>query len=193
MDIKRGDIFYVEKIFGSRGCEIEGGRPAVVVSNDKCNMFSGVVEVVFLTSKQKKDLPTHVEVICQNKSTALCEQIHSVSVDRLGQWYKTCTDEEMKAIDEALMISLQLEKVQVEHEAESYSSKLLDEELQAYKEALKEVQEENKLLKFSKEAHDKVVADQKAELLKVQAERDLIQKMYGELLAKVYNISKEGA
>ena len=193
MDIKRGDIFYVEKVFGSRGCEIEGGRPAVIVSNDKCNMFSGVVEVVYLTSKQKKDLPTHEKVICQEKSTALCEQIHSVAVERLGQWYRTCTDEEMKAIDEALMISLQLEKVQTEIKCDEYNAEMKEAELLEYKSIVKQLQDENKLLNYAKEAHDKVVADQKAELLKVQAERDLIQKMYGELLAKVYNISKEGA
>lgn len=193
MDIKRGDIFYVERIFGSRGSENEGGRPAVVVSNDKCNMFSGVVEVVFLTSKQKKDLPTHVNIICQNKSTALCEQIHSVSVDRLCQWYKTCTDEEMKAIDDALLVSLQLAKTSAENESEAYNSGMRDAELQDLRKLTAELQEENHLLHLSKEAHESVVAEQKAELMKVQAERDLIQKMYGELLVKMYANSKEGA
>ena len=129
MDIRRGDIFFVEKTFGNRGFENEAGRPAVIVSNDKCNMFSGVVEVVFLTSRQKKDMPTHVEIICQNKSTALCEQIHSVSVDRLGQWYKTCTDEEMKSIDEALLVSLGLTNIQTEHKSTQSGSDVHDDEV----------------------------------------------------------------
>ena len=40
----------------------EGGRPAVIVSNDVCNEHSRVVEVVFLTTKEKPPLPTHVKI-----------------------------------------------------------------------------------------------------------------------------------
>lgn len=109
MEIYRGDIFYVKgnagKIIGS---EQKPDRPAVVVSNDKENEHSPVVEVVYLTTQEKKPLPTHVEVLCRVPSIALCEQVHSIFVDRLDEYIKTCTNDEMKAIDRALMISLGL-------------------------------------------------------------------------------------
>lgn len=105
MEILRGDIFYIRKA-DTYGHEIESGRPAVIVSNDLCNKHSPVVEVVYLTSKEKKPMPTHVEIVCRVPSTALCEQIASVSTERLGDFIRCCTDDEMKQIDNALMVSL---------------------------------------------------------------------------------------
>ena len=108
MEVCRGDIFYITgcggKIYDS---EQKQNRPAVIVSNEKANKFSPVVEVVFLTSSEKaKWLPTHVDVICRIPSVALCEQITSISKSRLGEFVRSCTDAEMKKIDEALMVSL---------------------------------------------------------------------------------------
>lgn len=109
MEIYRGDIFYVKGNAGKTiGSEQKPDRPAVVVSNDKANEHSPVVEVVYLTTQEKKPLPTHVEVLCRVPSIALCEQVHSIFVDRLDEYIKTCTNDEMKAIDRALMISLGL-------------------------------------------------------------------------------------
>ena len=109
MKVCRGDIFFVTGNKKSYGSEQKQDRPAVVVSNDMANKHSTVVEVVFLTSAEKtKDLPTHVEVKCQIMSIALCEQVNSVSKDRLDRYIRSCTEKEMKAIDEALMISLGL-------------------------------------------------------------------------------------
>lgn len=108
MEVCRGDIFYVNGSSGKiHGSEQKQNRPAVIVSNEKANQFSSVIEVVFLTSAEKaKWLPTHVDVICQIPSVALCEQITSISKSRLGEFVRTCTDAEMKKIDEALMVSL---------------------------------------------------------------------------------------
>lgn len=109
--ILRGDIFYIAKVDnGERtGAEIENGRPAVIVSNDKCNEHSPVVEVVYLTTQEKKQLPTHVPVICQVPSTALCEQVFSISKGRLINYIRSCTDEELWEIDKALVVSLGLD------------------------------------------------------------------------------------
>ena len=109
MEVYRGDIFFVKGHVKNTGSEQKQERPAIVVSNDMANRHSPVVEVVFLTSAEKaKPLPTHVDVVCQILSTALCEQINSISKDRLGEYIRTCTDKEMKAIDKALKISLGL-------------------------------------------------------------------------------------
>lgn len=104
----RGDIFYITDSKYCVGSEQKGGRPGIIVSNDKANKSSPNVEIVYLTSQEKKPLPTHVDVICKVPSTALCENIQTVSKERLGAFIKSCTTKELKNIDEALAISLGL-------------------------------------------------------------------------------------
>ena len=60
MSFKRGEIYYVESGFSTTVSEQRPGRPAVIVSNDKNNAHSTTVEVVYLTTQPKADLPTHV-------------------------------------------------------------------------------------------------------------------------------------
>lgn len=107
VSILRGDIFYVRK-YGENpvGAEQWPGRPAVIVSNDINNRESDCVEVVYLTGNMKPPLPTHVKVIAKIPSTALCEQVTTVSKQRLGEYVKSCTKKEMDEIDKALAVSL---------------------------------------------------------------------------------------
>lgn len=79
-EIYRGDIYYIMPFYTVTGSEQRAGRPGVVVSNDINNRHSPNVEIVFLTSQEKKPLPTHVPVMCRVPSTALCENIQTVSV-----------------------------------------------------------------------------------------------------------------
>ena len=104
-EVYRGDIFYIAT-GGYVGSEQKAGRPGIIVSNDTANKHSPNVEVVFLTSQEKKPLPTHVEVVCKVPSTALCENIQTVAKERLGDFIRSCTTSEMKKIDNALLISL---------------------------------------------------------------------------------------
>lgn len=55
--MKRGEIYYIESTYRETGSEQRGGRPAVIVSNDKNNENSEVVEVVYMTTKPKKRPP----------------------------------------------------------------------------------------------------------------------------------------
>ncbi len=106
--IKRGDIFYVRRT-PVVGHEQFAGRPAIIVSNGICNQHADTVEVVYLTTQPKAALPTHVAIqSAKLPSTALCEQITTVSTMRLGDYYGSCTKEEMDAIDDALLVSLGL-------------------------------------------------------------------------------------
>ena len=109
--MKRGEIYYIERSsYGETGSEQRSGRPAVIVSNDKCNEYSEVLEVVFLTTQPKNDLPTHIDIRSSSKpSVALCEQINSVAIQRFGEYIGTCSEYEMTMIDAALAISLGLE------------------------------------------------------------------------------------
>lgn len=104
----RGQIYYVyPKDY--TGSEQGGGRPAIIVSNDVGNEYSQVVEVVFLTTMEKKPLPTHVAInSAKYPSTALCEQIDSVDKERIGGYINEISQAEMKNIERALLVSLDI-------------------------------------------------------------------------------------
>lgn len=117
--MKRGEIYYIEKYrYDAQGSEQTPGRPAIIVSNDKCNTHSDVVEIVYLTTSPKTDLPTHIDIrSAQRQSIALCEQITSISVDRIGDYIGQCSEYEMVMVDAALAISLGLDFDEPNNEA----------------------------------------------------------------------------
>lgn len=113
--MKRGDIFYIQ-YRNTIGAEIAKGRPAVIVSANALNATSEVVEVVYLTTQPKKNLPTHVTISSSGTpSTVCCEQIDSVSKLLVGDYFGACTSAELNAIDAALLVSLGI-TVPKEHE-----------------------------------------------------------------------------
>ena len=105
----RGEIYYImpgEAI----GCEQYGGRPGIIVSNEMNNLYSRTVEVVFLTTRQKKPLPTHVRInSAKYPSTALCEQITTVAKERLAGYVGRLSPLEEQALNAALMRSIDLQ------------------------------------------------------------------------------------
>lgn len=111
MNIKRGDIYWIEpnKYRPAVGSVQKPGRPGIVVSNDANNSRSNTVEIVYLTSQPKKDMPTHCTIESTGRvSTVLCEQVTTVSIEQLGGYIGQCTDEEMAEVDRCLTISLGL-------------------------------------------------------------------------------------
>ena len=114
-EIRRGEIWYVKQNSNVIGCEEQAGRPAIIVSNNKNNTYSPVLQVVFLTTQEKKPLPTHVLVDditsgLRESSTALCEQITRVGKERIGDYIGRVADATMEEIDKALMIQLDLDR-----------------------------------------------------------------------------------
>lgn len=108
--IHRGEIFYMtfkEQV----GSEQQGCRPVIVVSNEICNKFSPTVTVVPLTTKDKKPLPTHVELNVEGLSvygTILCEQVQTVSRYRLGDCFGEVDKSIMRKIEKALCVQLDI-------------------------------------------------------------------------------------
>jgi mRNA interferase MazF len=73
------------------GSEQKQTRPALIVSNNLNNAFSDTIIVCPITSKRKKELPTHYTLTKDkydffdlDSNTVLCEQIRCVSRSRLG-------------------------------------------------------------------------------------------------------------
>lgn len=107
-EIKRGDIYCVNPA-DPVGSEQGGGRPAIVVSNDIGNHYAPIVSVVFLTSRKKNNLPTHAAIKSSTRdSIALCEQVSTVSKERLGAYIASCSNDEMQEVDRAVAIALGL-------------------------------------------------------------------------------------
>ena len=155
--MQRGDIHYIME-GKSIGSEQFAGRPAIIVSNDTCNIHSSVVEIVFLTTKPKSDLPTHVTIRSTPRtSTALCEQITSVSVERVGDYITTCSEQEMAAIDSSLLISLALNPQPVQ----------------------------NKVKETISNSDNKAIEDLRAQLRSVTIERDTFKDMYDKIIGNI--------
>ena len=164
-EVKRGDIYYIVSNYQEEGSEQRAGRPAVVVSNDKGNKHSNVIEVVYLTTQPKTDLPTHIDIKSANRpSIALCEQISSVSKERLGNYIGSCTKYELDMLAAGMMISLGIDFP-----------------------TPKVVQQQEK--KEEKKAAETVLPVKQAvtydEFIKVQTERDTFVRLYRELLEKL--------
>lgn len=103
---RRGDIYYIRGAYGT-GSEQRGERPAIIVSNDTGNAHAPVVEVVYLTTKRKTIIPTHVYInSAQRPSIALCEQVVTICKSRLERYIGSITVAEMRRIDRALSVSL---------------------------------------------------------------------------------------
>lgn len=113
IEIKRGDIYWVDCPDDStevNNCIQRFDRPAIIVSNDKNNANSSTLEVVYLTTAPKKPLPTHCTITnAARTSTALCEQVTTISKKWLGNYAGHLNDSEMKNVERCILISLGIE------------------------------------------------------------------------------------
>ena len=172
-EIKRGEIYYIERDYRTIGSEQIAGRPAVIVSNEKNNENSATVEVVFLTTQPKADLPTHVTIRGTGKaSTALCEQIATVSTERIGSFSGICSKQEMEAIDTALLISLGI---------------TCDAPKEKTVEIIKEVPVPVKV-EASENGNGETSQHCDSKYIAVKAQLELVQSMYSDLLKQTISI-----
>ena len=88
MDIKWGDVVFVDFTDNSRDSEQSGIRPAIIIQNDKGNEHSPTTIVASITSQEKRYLPTHVVVKpyqsgLNKVSTILMEQVRTIDKSRI--------------------------------------------------------------------------------------------------------------
>lgn len=107
--IRRGELYYayLEPVIGS---EQGGERPVVILQNNRGNRYSPTVIVAPLTTKLvKRTLPVHVKVTAaglRSTSLILLEQIRTIDKQRLRQYIGEVTVEEMREIEQAVLISI---------------------------------------------------------------------------------------
>lgn len=108
----RGEVYYVCPTGNEIGSEQHAGRPAIIVSNNQNNKNSSTLEIVYLTTREKRPMQTHVHINAAGKlqeSTAICEQIFTVDKLRLNDYIGQLCDKEMQDIEFGLMVSLGLD------------------------------------------------------------------------------------
>nr|DAR09629.1 MAG TPA: PemK-like protein [Caudoviricetes sp.] len=162
--IHRGDIFWVRQDYAAVGSEARKNRPAIIVSNEKNNTYSGTVEIVYLTTAEKKPMPTHVSIETMGKqSTALCEAIYTVDKERLENYYCTLTSDEMKLVGQAVLVSLGLTApptgiVAASQASESEKIRVPLNEPFGLEDAYRAIQNERDTLLAQKEIYEKICA-----------------------------------
>ena len=185
--MKRGEIYFIKSTHREEGSEQRADRPAVIVSNNKNNEHSETVEVVYMTTKPKNDLPTHVFTrSALSPSTILCEQIFTVSKLRVDAQIGELTTSELAAVDNALAISLGLDFSKSERTCPSDCHGVLPTMREPTEEELREIakkmHEEGKLVVPEPAFGAAQTAELLHEAIKVQAERDVYKDLYLNLL-----------
>ncbi len=110
--IKRGDI-YLANLDPVIGSEQSGIRPVLIIQNDIGNKYSPTVIVLAITSKVKKDIPTHVKLNSyieglEKESIILVEQVRTLDKNRLIKKLGKLNIEKMLEVKEALKLSLNI-------------------------------------------------------------------------------------
>lgn len=184
-EYRRGEIFFINE-GESSGSEQGGARPGIIVSNDVGNKHAPIVEVVYLTSREKKLMPTHVRIKSSPiPSIALCEQIETVYKKRIGKYLAKATMDEMKQIDKALAVSIGLGgnmkmSDYVREWAEAFKEPdPIEEKAMQILETAKPVSIQIPERLFDKER----IKELEKDLIRAEAERDVFQKLYKEQLA----------
>lgn len=105
---KRGDVYWVA-LDPALGTEIRKTRPAVVISNDAANAFGSRVVVLPVTSNVTSLFPGEAQVVVAGRpARVLGDQIRSIDKKRLRGRSGRLSREELQAVEEAVLITLDL-------------------------------------------------------------------------------------
>lgn len=107
----RGDVWYYEpSIKTETEGIISGNRPVLIISNNKFNRYSPVVNILPITSQQKTS-PVHIDVTIKHKSQIQCEQISTINKCDLKEFVTTISSRKMQEVDRKLLYQLYLVSV----------------------------------------------------------------------------------
>ncbi|HBY56905.1 MAG TPA: MazF family transcriptional regulator [Candidatus Atribacteria bacterium] len=107
---KRGEIWIVS-LEPVKGHEIGKKRPALVISNDRNNLYAETITVIPITSNTSKVYPFEVlltkkEANLKNDSKVKCNQIRTIDKKRLLSVLGSLSPETLEKVKQALLIHL---------------------------------------------------------------------------------------
>lgn len=112
--MKRGQVYYADlnPVIGS---EQGGIRPCLIIQNNTGNLHSPTVIIAAMTTKRKANIPTHIAVSSEDycldiNTTILLEQLRTIDKSRISSFVGRLSDSTMQKVEEALHISLALNK-----------------------------------------------------------------------------------
>lgn len=106
---KIGEVYLMQ--FGGKGSEQSGWRPGLVFQNNVGNLHSpNIIALPLTSSLKKRGQPTHVMVYADDTglsrdSMVLCENPERMSKDRVGRYITTLSDDYMRQVAEANLLS----------------------------------------------------------------------------------------
>ncbi len=109
----RGEV-YLANLDPYIGSEQGGTRPVLVLQNNAGNFFSPTLIIAPISSRRfkKPSQPTHCLLesvdFLKSDSIVLLEQIKTIDKKRVKKYLGRLNDEDMRAVDEAIGISLGL-------------------------------------------------------------------------------------
>lgn len=108
--VRRGDIYYADLSHATVGSEQGGIRPVLIIQNNRGNTHSPTVIAAAITSQNKRDLPTHIELKddsygLSKNSTIMLEQIRTIDKTRLKDKIGHLDKEMMDKVNEAIFVS----------------------------------------------------------------------------------------
>lgn len=110
---RRGEIYFLD-FSPSKGREMKGHHPAIVIQNDVGNKVSNLTIVAAITSNLKvADLPVGVLITPEesglpHKSVIHLGQIYTIDKERLQNLVGTLSERKMLEVNRAIEISLGL-------------------------------------------------------------------------------------
>jgi mRNA interferase MazF len=108
----RGEVWFVD-LNPTKGREQAGSRPCLIVSDNGLNHSSADIVIVIPITSKAKGIPSHVEVSppeggLQMRSFIKCEDIRSISTDRLIRVMGTVSLPTLERVGQSLRLLLNL-------------------------------------------------------------------------------------
>jgi mRNA interferase MazF len=108
----RGEIWFID-LNPTKGREQAGRRPCLIVSDDRLNRSPADLVIAIPITSREKGIPSHVEVNppeggLQIRSFIKCEDIRSISTDRLIKLLGAVKISTLGQVEERLRLLLNL-------------------------------------------------------------------------------------
>ena len=108
----RGEVWFVD-LNPTKGREQAGRRPCLIISDDSLNRSPADLVIVIPITSKHKNIPSHVEMVppeggLQLRSFIKCEDIRSISTDRLIKAMGKVDRATLDRVEERLRLLLNL-------------------------------------------------------------------------------------